>query len=330
MNPGTGPARQPASYLTVGEDHVGQRIDNFLATRLRGVPRARVYRILRRGEVRVNKRRIRQDYRLQAGDVVRVPPLRLSPPRTESPVPPAIARVVEAGILHEDPGLLVVNKPTGVPVHGGTGRSHGVIEALRALRPKAPFLELVHRLDRETSGCLLVAKRRSALRALHESLRERRVEKRYSLLVRGRWAGPARRVELPLRKNVLQGGERMVTPDPAGKSALTELAPAAVGKTASLLTARTLTGRTHQIRVHAAAAGYPLAGDAKYGDRAFNRAMKVRGLRRLFLHADEMAFPDPGTGRAVHVAAPLPDDLQRVLEDLGLHPAPPSLSVGAR
>ncbi|NIR32362.1 MAG: RluA family pseudouridine synthase [Gammaproteobacteria bacterium] len=330
MNPGTDTARQPASYLTVDEDHAGQRIDNFLATRLRGVPRARVYRILRRGEVRVNKRRIRQDYRLQQGDVVRLPPLRLSAPRTGAPAPAAMGRVVAASVLHEDHNLVVLNKPGGLPVHGGTGRSHGLIEVLRTLRPQAPFLELVHRLDRETSGCLLVAKRRSALRALHESLRARRVEKGYLLLVRGRWKGPERRVELPLRKNVLRGGERMVTLDPAGKTALTELAPVAVGDTASLLAARTRTGRTHQIRVHAAAAGYPLAGDGKYGDRAFNRAMKARGLRRLFLHADEVAFPDPGCGTTVRVEAPLPDDLRPVLEDLGLYPRQPAVSQGVR
>ncbi len=330
MNPGQGAARQPASYLTVGEDHAGQRIDNFLATRLRGVPRTRVYRILRRGEVRVNKRRIRQDYRLQAGDVVRVPPLRLAPVRAGSPILPGVERVVEAGILYEDRSVLVLNKPAGIPVHTGTGRSHGVIEALRSLRPQAPFLELVHRLDRETSGCLLVAKRRSALKALHESLRARRVEKHYLLLVGGRWKGPGRRIEVPLRRNVLKGGERVVTVHPGGKSALTELTPVAVGDSASLLAARTLTGRTHQIRVHAAAAGHPLAGDDKYGDRALNRAMKARGLRRLFLHADEVAFPDPESGTAVRMKAPLPDDLRRVLDDLGLHPVEPSGSRGAR
>lgn len=321
MNPGTAAGRQPASYLTVDPDHAGQRIDNFLAARLRGVPRTRVYRILRRGEVRVNKRRIRQDYRLQAGDVVRIPPLRRPgerPAGSEARPLPEMLRLVAGSVLHEDAGVLVLNKPAGIPVHGGSGRSYGIIEALRALRPEARVLELAHRLDRDTSGCLLVARSRRTLKALHESLRSRRVEKRYVLLVRGRWQGGGRRIDLRLRKNVLRGGERMVTPDPEGKTALTHLAPVAVGTSASLLVARTLTGRTHQIRVHAAAIGHPVAGDAKYGERTFNQALRARGLRRLFLHAATVALPDPVSGAVLRIEAPLPAELRAVLGALGL------------
>jgi 23S rRNA pseudouridine955/2504/2580 synthase len=317
--PGTGAASQPVRYLTIDADEAGQRVDNFLAARLRGVPRAHLYRILRRGEVRVNKGRVRQDYRLQAGDRVRIPPLRSpsQPPATPG-APDQAVRAVAASLLYEDANVLVLDKPAGIPVHGGTAHSHGVIDALRVLRREAPFLELAHRLDRETSGCLLVAKSRHALRSLHESLRGHRVHKRYLLLVCGAWEGGKRQVALALRKNALKGGERVVTLDPGGKTALTHLAPVSVSPAASLLRARTVTGRTHQIRVHAAAVGHPIAGDTKYGDRACNRSMKGLGLGRLFLHADSVSFPDPDSGATVHVEAPLPAELGGVLAALGL------------
>jgi len=308
--------------LTVDDRHAGQRIDNFLAARLKGVPRSRIYRGLRQGEVRVNRGRIRQDYRLQVGDVVRVPPLRTAAAGSRHPPGEALKQRLAARVLHRDRWVVAIDKPAGVPVHGGSGVDHGVVEALRAAWPDEPYLELVHRLDRETSGCLLLARRRSALRRLHESLRERRVDKRYLLLVRGRWEGGAQRVRSALERNVLRGGERVVRADPAGKPATTWLRPLARGETASLLQARTRTGRTHQIRVHAADLGHPLAGDGRYGDRRFNRQLRAAGLRRLFLHASSIAFPDPGGGTDVRVTAPLDAELAGVLEALGLAAGP--------
>ncbi len=304
--------------VEIGPDLAGQRVDNYLLGRLRGAPRSLIYRILRRGEVRVNKGRIRPDYRLQAGDVVRIPPVRL-PQRNEaaSPGRQVLARL-EAAILHEDDRLLVLNKPSGMAVHGGSGLSYGVIEGLRALRPEARYLELVHRLDRETSGCLLIAKRRSALRVLHALLRENRIDKRYLALVRDRWAEGPRTVDAPLRKNVLRSGERIVRVDPAGKPSRSRFRPLAVGELASLLEVRLETGRTHQIRVHAAHVGHPIAGDEKYGDPVFDRRLREEtGLNRLFLHARTLRIPFPD-GPPLTVTAPLDDTLKRTLDILHL------------
>jgi len=328
MNAGSAATRQPVWHLTVDAEKSGQRIDNFLNARLRDVPRTHIYRMLRRGEVRVNRRRARQGYRLQTGDVVRIPPLeRRGDAAGPSRPPPALLERLEAALLHEDAALLVLNKPAGLPVHGGTGLGCGIIEALRVLRPRAPGLELVHRLDRETSGCLLVAKRRAALKALHRSLRERRVEKRYRLLVRGRWRGGERRVNAPLRKNVLRGGERLVTAQAQGKAAETVFRPIRTSPAASFLEAHALTGRTHQIRVHAAGAGHPIAGDAKYGDREFNRTLRGAGLRRMFLHAARIDFPHPDSDTPVRVTAPLDAELDAVLRRLAL--AGPMASGGS-
>mgnify|MGYP002713031392 CR=1 FL=1 len=294
----------------------GQRIDNFLASRLKGVPKTRIYRILRKGEVRVNKGRIRPSYRLQAGDTVRIPPIRTA--SRETPVRPSdrVLERIARSILYENDRLLVIDKPSGIAVHGGSGLSYGVIEALRALRPGAPFLELVHRLDRETSGCLVVAKRRSSLRALHTLMREGGVEKRYLALVRGRWAGGARRVDVPLRKNVLRSGERVVRVSPDGKAALSLFRPVSIYSQASLMEVQLLTGRTHQVRVHAAHVGHPIAGDTKYGDAAFNAAMGDLGLKRLFLHASAIGFTLPGAGEPVEVHAPLRPELRQTLDRL--------------
>lgn len=304
--------------VTVDEGQDGQRVDNFLAARLRGLPRSLIYRILRTGEVRVNRGRVRQDYRLQPGDVVRIPPLRLEEsPRQAAPHDSALEQV-RAGILYEDEWLLVLDKPAGLAVHGGSGLSYGIIEVLRVLRPRAPFLELVHRLDRETSGCLLVAKRRSALRHLHERLRQGQVKKRYLALVRGGWVGGSRWVDLPLRKSVLREGERIVEVREDGKPSRTRFTPLAVGSLASLMLAEPDTGRTHQIRVHARAAGHPLAGDPKYGDEDFSRALRAMGLRRLFLHAWSIEVSHPKDQQALRVAAPLDPCLERVLAALGL------------
>lgn len=315
---GRAPSQTTARELTIDEHHAGQRIDNFLMARLKGLPRTRIYRILRKGEVRVNKGRIRQHYRLKHGDVVRIPPLRLSPPAAPQEPAAALRERIEACILFEDRGLIVLDKPSGIAVHGGSGRSHGIIEALRAARGERHYLELVHRLDKETSGCLMIAKRRSVLTALHGALREGKVRKRYLVLVQGRWRGGARDVDAALRRNVLRSGERVVRVDASGKAGRTRFVPLASGQAATLLEALPFTGRTHQIRVHAAAAGHAVAGDAKYGDRDFNRRMREQGLRRLFLHAASLGFVNPGDRARVTVEAPLPPDLARVLANLGL------------
>jgi 23S rRNA pseudouridine955/2504/2580 synthase len=304
--------------VEISVDLAGQRLDNFLLNRLKGAPRSLIYRIVRRGEVRVNKGRIRPDYRLKAGDTVRIPPVRLAP--RPAPIRPSerILHQLDAAILYEDDRLLILNKPSGLAVHGGSGLSYGVIEGLRALRPKAPYLELVHRLDRDTSGCLLIAKKRSALRRLHEMLRNNRMDKRYLALLRGEWQDGSRRITAPLLKNVLSSGERMVRVDPAGKPALSIFRPLAVGKTASLVEVKLETGRTHQVRVHAASQDHPIAGDDKYGDADFNRRIRQIGLKRLFLHASALRFQLAEGETAIEVTAPLDNDLQHVLQRLNL------------
>lgn len=308
---------KPASrvrQVSVSAEEAGQRIDNFLSRHLKGVPRSHIYRILRRGEVRVNRGRIRPHYKVQAGDTVRIPPLRLEPVR-ERVLSPERLPAIAGRILFENDRLLVLNKPAGIAVHGGSGLSYGVIEALRALHPEAPYLELVHRLDRETSGCLMIARRRSALRDLHSQLREGRVTKHYLALVRGELES-TRRVDAPLRKNQLQGGERIVRVQADGKPAATVIRPVSRHGNATLVEAVLETGRTHQIRVHAAHIGHPLAGDDKYGDAEFNRMMKAHGLRRMFLHAHMLEFTDPASGEPVNVSAPLDDELKGVLDSL--------------
>jgi 23S rRNA pseudouridine955/2504/2580 synthase len=306
-----------AEQVVVDPGADGQRIDNFLIGRLKGLPRSRVYRMLRTGQVRVNRGRIRQDYRLRQGDVVRIPPVRLGEPRpAPSPGDRDLGRVRQA-ILYEDRTLMVLAKPAGLAVHGGSGVSYGVIEALRVLRPEVTDLELAHRLDRETSGCLLVAKRRPTLRRLHALLREGGVEKTYLALVRGDWREP-RTVRVPLQKNVLRSGERFVHADAEGKAAETRFEPLARSVTATLVRATPRTGRTHQIRVHAAAAGHPIAGDPKYGDSELNRVLRGLGLRRLFLHAHRLRFPHPDEPGTVEVTAALPPELAAVLAALGL------------
>jgi 23S rRNA pseudouridine955/2504/2580 synthase len=310
--------RRPARQLVIGPDSEGQRIDNFLLTRLKGIPRSLVYRILRTGQVRVNSGRIDQAYRVRPGDVVRIPPLRVSDTAGSPASPPrGELQRIEAAILYEDRSILALAKPPGLAVHGGSGLSYGVIEALRTLRPDAPFLELVHRLDRDTSGCLLIAKRRPALRRLHELLRTGAVEKTYLALVRGDWAR-TETVKAPLSKQVLQSGERMVRAAQEGKAARTRFRPLSRSALASLVEASPATGRTHQIRVHAAHAGHPIAGDPKYGDPQLNRTLRGLGLRRLFLHAHRLQFAHPDDGRPLALVAPLTPDLLGVLHRLGL------------
>ncbi|HSS65632.1 MAG TPA: 23S rRNA pseudouridine(955/2504/2580) synthase RluC [Gammaproteobacteria bacterium] len=316
--------RQGVREVRVLEDREGQRIDNFLLATLKGLPRSRVYQMLRRGEVRVNGGRVKQSYRLKQGDRLRLPPA--STARVASPrLPPAaLSERIESSIVYEDEGVIVINKPAGIAVHGGSGRRHGVIEALRASRPAAGQLELIHRLDRDTSGALLVAKKRSALRRLHADLRNGRVEKRYLALVRGRWRGGDRTVRTPLEKNVVRSGERMVRARAAGKPSETRFAPLDRSADATLCEALPLTGRTHQIRVHAAGIGHPLAGDVKYGDREFNKRMRKAGLSRMFLHAHLLGFTSPINGRRIRVAAPLDENLIQTLEILGLSAPRPS------
>ena len=305
------------TYVEAGEGDAGQRIDNFLLRVLKDVPRSLVYRILRSGEVRVNGGRVRPDYRLANADRVRLPPVRVKA-REETDAPSkSLREFVAAAVIHEDRDLIVVNKPAGVAVHGGSGLAFGVIETLRAVYPELKELELVHRLDRETSGCLLIAKRRAVLRELHAMLRERSMEKRYLALVCGRWPFATKTIDLPLKTNLKQGGERVVRVHPDGQDAITTFTPAQhFGKLATLLDVDLGTGRTHQIRVHAAHAGYPIAGDEKYGDRERDAALKPFGLTRMFLHAHSLKFQRPGAAQPFHITAPLMPELQTVLDQL--------------
>jgi 23S rRNA pseudouridine955/2504/2580 synthase len=298
-----------ATLLEVGEESVAQRIDNFLLRRLKGVPKSHVYRVLRSGEVRVNSGRVKPDYRLQAGDRVRVPPVRLATPAAK-PAP----RPLGLPIVFEDAALLVIDKPSGIAVHGGSGLSYGVIESLRAERPEAKVLELAHRLDRDTSGLLIIAKKRGALVELHRMLREGEVEKVYSALVRGRWQGGARELRDRLHKFVTAGGERRVAVHGGGQTAVTQVRPVAATDEFSLLELRLLTGRTHQIRVHLAHAGHPVLGDDKYGDFELNHALAGQGVKRLFLHAHRLSFTHPLTGAAMKFSAPLPPDMRHFAE----------------
>jgi 23S rRNA pseudouridine955/2504/2580 synthase len=302
---------------TVDGEQSGRRIDNFLTGLLGDIPKSRIYRMLRGGEVRVNGGRVKQNYRLALGDAIRIPPVRMAQePAQKIEVPPQLQQLLERQILHESNDLLILDKPAGLPVHGGTGVRFGVIEILRGMRGPDSYLELAHRLDRDTSGCLILAKTPSRLREIHGMLKTGQIDKRYWALARGRWQGGGRAVENNLRKNTLQGGERMVQIDNEGKIALTRFAPVEIFSMASLLEAKLETGRTHQIRVHAAHIGHPLAGDQKYGDADFNRAMRAYGLRQLFLHARSLAFQHPGTGRPFAVEAPLPAELAQVLTRL--------------
>ena len=299
------------TLLEVGEEAAAQRIDNFLLRHLRGVPKSHVYRVLRSGEVRVNSGRVKPEYRLQVGDKVRVPPVRVAERA------PSTARPVDFPVVFEDAALLVVDKPSGVAVHGGSGVSYGVIESLRAARPQAKFLELAHRLDRDTSGLLVVCKKRSALVELHRMLREGEVDKRYLAWVKGRWTRKEADLKDSLHKYVTPQGERRVAVHADGQSAVTKVKPLRTGDAASLLELRLLTGRTHQIRVHLAHAGHPVLGDDKYGDFELNKAMAKQGVRRLFLHACSIAFRHPIEKTALKLQAKLPEDMKRFADAVG-------------
>ncbi len=296
--------------IRIDQEQVGQRIDNFLRRELPGVPKGRLYRLLRRGEVRVNGGRVRAEYKLQEGDEVRVPPARI---RAPGDAPGAgLAAKIEDRVLYEDKRLLVIDKPTGIAVHGGSGISHGVIELLRHARPELKDLSLVHRLDRETSGCLELAKRRSALRELHAKFRDGVVEKNYLGLVVGDWQLGEQLIDKPLLVQHRKGGERHVVVSGGGKPAQTRVQLSRTFGKYSLVQCSPKTGRTHQIRVHLQSVGFPLAGDERYGDEEENRRARKFGLKRLFLHAQSIAFPDD-SGNELHFTAPLAEDLERFL-----------------
>jgi len=304
-------SKASVSHRRIGEEAEGQRIDNYLLAVCKGVPKSHVYRILRSGEVRVNSRRIGPDYRLQAGDEVRIPPVAVRA-GTDKAVPAGRAYC----ILHEDDWLLAIDKLAGMAVHGGSGVSFGIIEQLRRQRPQARFLELAHRLDRETSGLLLVAKKRAALTALHDLFREGRIEKRYLALVKGRWLEPLRHVRLALHKHLTEGGERRVSVSREGKEAHSIVRLVARWQNFSLVEVELKTGRTHQIRVHLAYLGHPLCGDDKYGDFPLNKLLQKQGLGRMFLHAARLGLVHPATGARLELASPLPSELARFLERL--------------
>ncbi|WP_093141629.1 23S rRNA pseudouridine(955/2504/2580) synthase RluC [Ruminobacter amylophilus] len=306
------------SFQTVNEDEAGARIDNFLIRVLKGVPKSMIYRILRKGEVRVNKKRIKPEYKLQAGDEIRIPPLRMSEAKVVLPSA-NLDRVsaLKDAVLYENDGLMVINKPCFMPVHGGSGVSYGVIEALRSIRPELHFLELAHRLDRETSGCLIVAKKRSVLRQLHEQFREKNMQKQYLALVRGVFSKRITTVRAPLAKNVLMSGERVVRVDEVnGKPSVTDFKIRENFRDVTLVEAYPHTGRTHQIRVHLAYRSHPILGDDKYGDREFDRRFEALGLDRMFLHAEHITFTDPVINREITVYAPLPGDLENLLSNI--------------
>ena len=296
----------------IDEASAGQRIDNYLLRVAKGVPKSHIYRILRSGEVRVNGGRVQQTYRLAEGDKVRIPPLRVAEPQRDALAPAGKALPV----VFEDDALLIIDKPSGKAVHGGSGISYGVIEQLRVQRPELRMLELAHRLDRETSGLLIVAKKRSALTALHDMLREGRMEKRYLTLVPGRWNNPLQHVKFPLFKYLTPGGERRVRVSEEGKAAHSIMRLVKRWRDYSLLEVELKTGRTHQIRVHLAHLGFPLCGDDKYGDFALNKRLEREGLKRMFLHAVQLKFIHPLSGEAMSFEAPLPEELQVFVDAL--------------
>lgn len=299
--------------VEITDENHDQRLDNFLITLLKGVPKSRIYRIVRKGEVRVNKGRVEVNYRLVTGDIVRIPPVRIAERSEDVFVPTNLKEALQHSILYEDDGFLIVNKPAGFAVHGGSGVSSGIIEGLRLLRPEAKFLELVHRLDKDTSGCLVIAKKRSALRAFHAIFRDNQVKKTYLALLSGQWKKKKLVVNAPLLKNVAKGGERMVMVSSAGKEAETVFTRLTAFADATLVEAAPKTGRTHQIRVHALHLGHPIVGDERYGRDDINLTFRQKGYKRMFLHAKTLSFSHPITGEAMKINAPLPQQLEDLL-----------------
>lgn len=318
MNPQEEAIGLTVSFLTIDEEQAGQRLDNFLIARLKGVPKSKIYNVIRKGEVRVNKGRVKPEYKLRAGDWLRLPPVRTAEAGTVAKASNQMVSLLNQSILYEDDGLIVINKPHGLAVHGGSGINLGLIETLRQARPDCHHLELVHRLDRDTSGCLMVAKKRSYLRFLQESLREKSagnggIVKVYQALVVGSWSKRLKVMDAPLMKFAVAGGERIVKVNAEGKPSRTEFSILKRYDGVTLIEARPITGRTHQIRVHAQYAGHPLVGDEKYGIDELNEQMKSVGIKRLFLHASSLVFLLPNSDKPVEVHAPLAEDLANAL-----------------
>jgi len=305
-------AQQKVQQLEISDRNAQQRLDNYLLSQLKGVPKSRIYKLLRSGQIRVNKGRKKADYRLALGDIVRIPPIRMAE-QSDDRAPQYMLDRVSQSVIFEDSQLLVLNKPAGIAVHSGSKLRFGVIEMLRQARPDAEMLELVHRLDRETSGCLVIAKSRDALNRLHEHFREEKsgMEKIYRAIVYGRWQGAEKIIDLPLLKNTLRGGERMVEVNPEGKPARSLFIPLEYRDSMSLMEIKLFTGRTHQIRVHAQAVNHPIAGDKKYGDSTFNQQLKEAGFKRMYLHAYKLSF-SLGTEN-YNITAPLDSDWQTLL-----------------
>ena len=305
--------RTAVTHLTISSEYEGQRIDNFLITRLKGVPKSKIYKILRKGEVRVNKKRVDPSYRLEENDLVRLPPLSIAEKAVEVPPAKKTQVLLTDRILYEDDYFLIINKPSGMSVHAGNTVRVGVVEALRHIYPKLPHLELAHRLDSETSGCLVLAKRKRILREMHTLLREGKVRKIYWALTQGIWKKRELKVDLPLHKDYRHGGKHVVEVNDEGKSALTYFEPLKEFREASLMEVKLMTGRTHQIRVHAKSQGHPIAGDDRYGDPEFNKYAKDHGLKRMFLHAHSIDFTLPSSNQRITVVAPLDPDLEAVV-----------------
>ncbi|MGE3920402.1 MAG: RluA family pseudouridine synthase [Gammaproteobacteria bacterium] len=303
-------------YISISEHNAEQRIDNFLFNFLKNVPKTHIYRLLRTGQIRVNKKRVKAPYKLQIDDVIRIPPLEISDDKPAYQPATSTRIMLLNTIIYEDENLLIINKPAGMPVHAGSTLQGGVIEAFRVIKPELKFLELAHRIDRDTSGCLIIAKKRSILKELHELFREGQIKKMYEACVLGKWPSDKKIVNLSLHKNHLASGDRKVVVSDSGKSSLTYFKPIQYFEVATLVEARIATGRTHQIRVHAASVGHPIAGDDKYGDFAFNRYMKERGCKRLFLHAKQVTFYLKSIDKKISVSSALPDDLAFVLAKL--------------
>lgn len=313
--------KQNVTYHLIDEGSVGQKIDNFLIKHLKSIPKSHIYKLLRSGQVRVNKKRVKTDFKLSQGDKVRIPPVNLQPTKPKSPllISKDLSNIILKNILYEDDYVLVINKPSGIAVHGGSGLNFGVIELIRALRPKYRFLELIHRIDKETSGILLIAKKRSALVNVHQQMREKRVHKKYQVAVNGLWTDKQKIVDLELLKTTAADGQKMIRVLEGNyKNVLSKDSRSVFflkknfGKY-SLLDVKLITGRTHQIRVHLAHLGFPVIGDQKYGDFILNKLLQKKGLKRMFLHAYEYRFIHPGTQEEIVFKAPLPEELKNFI-----------------
>jgi len=301
-------------FVKVSDHYVGQRLDNFLIRHLKNIPKSRIYNLIRKGEVRINKGRSKPDYKLLLDDVIRIPPVRMNNTGNITKISDSLRECILCNILYEDNALLIFNKPSGLAVHGGSGVSLGVIEAFRQVRKPDTFLELAHRIDRDTSGCLIIAKNRAALSSIGEALQSNQVRKNYMALVKGKWPKGMSQVNAPLKKNQMLSGERIVKVDPSGKRSVTNFNIIKKFQNTTLLDISLETGRTHQIRVHCQYSGMPIVGDDKYGDIFFNKTMAELGLKRMFLHATKLRFKHPQQEFFIDVTAPLPTDLKNGLE----------------